>query len=97
MEKDCTRRISPFEKGNRMEISIEYCETCNYRPIAASLAVVIKKETGIQAKLISSKGQVFEVRVDSELIFSKKQLGRFPEHSEIIDVLKSKMRRQGIE
>lgn len=76
-----------------MEVSIEYCETCNYRPIAASLALAIKKETGIQTKLISSKGQVFEVRVDAELIFSKKQLGRFPDHSEIIEVLKRKMKR----
>jgi len=31
---------------------------------------------------------VFEVRVDGELIFSKKESGRFPEHSEIIDILK---------
>jgi selenoprotein W-related protein len=74
-----------------MNVSIEYCETCNYRPVAASLAFMLKKELGIDTEFISSKGQVFEVRVDDELIFSKKQLNRFPEHSEIIEILKRKI------
>lgn len=74
-----------------MEISIEYCETCNYRPIAASLAVAIKMETGLGTKLISSRGQVFEVRIGDDLIFSKKQLHRFPERAEIIGIIKQRM------
>lgn len=78
-----------------MEVSIEYCETCNYRPIAASLAFAIKRETGLDTKYISSKGQVFEVRLDGELIFSKKELGRFPDHIEIIEVLKRKLPKIG--
>jgi selT/selW/selH-like putative selenoprotein len=30
---------------------------------------------------------VFDVRVDGELVFSKKIAGRFPEHDEIIEVV----------
>lgn len=74
-----------------MDVSIEYCETCNYRPVAASLAFAIKLNCGLNTRLISSKGQVFEVRVGDELIFSKKELHRFPEHSEIIGMLKERM------
>ena len=36
------------------------------------------------AQLIPSDGGVFEVVADGQLIFSKKQLNRFPEDDEII-------------
>lgn len=38
-----------------MEISIEYCSTCNYRPIAAVLAMAIEKDVGIKPLLVHSK------------------------------------------
>jgi selenoprotein W-related protein len=38
--------------------------------------------------LIESGGGVFEVVVDGELIFSKKELGRFPEDAEILSKLR---------
>jgi len=38
-------------------------------------------------KLIPSGGGVFEVMVDGRLIFSKRQLGRFPEPDEIFEKL----------
>jgi selT/selW/selH-like putative selenoprotein len=72
-----------------MEISIEYCGTCNYRPIAASLAFAIEKETGIKSVLVHSKEMgALEVKVGSELIFSKKQTGRFPDASKLVELLK---------
>ena len=45
------------------------------------------KFSGIDVKLIKGSNGVFEVEKDGKLIFSKKELGRFPEHSEIIDAL----------
>ena len=39
---------------------------------------------GLETELIASGGGVFEVLADGELIFSKKQLNRFPEDAEII-------------
>jgi selenoprotein W-related protein len=41
-------------------------------------------------KLIPSKGGVFEVTVNGELIFSKKQLGRHAEIDEVRKLLKAK-------
>jgi len=37
--------------------------------------------------LIPASGGVFEVTRDKELLFSKKETGRFPEHSEVLDQL----------
>ena len=70
-----------------MKISIEYCMQWNYEPKALSLRDMIKSKYGIDAKLISSGGGVFEVVLNNSLIFSKKELGRFPNENEIENVL----------
>jgi len=51
----------------------------------------LKKQFGSQAEisLIAGSGGVYEVTVDGRLIFSKKQLGRFPAEGEIIRLLTS--------
>ena len=66
-----------------MEFSIEYCGVWDYYPNAASLADYLKKEYNTEPKLIESSGGVFEVKANGQLIFSKKQLGRFPDHDEV--------------
>ena len=53
------------------------------------MAESIEKEFGIKSELIESDGGVFEVAVDGKLIFSKKSLGRFPEHSEILESIRT--------
>jgi selenoprotein W-related protein len=40
-------------------------------------------------ELVSSSGGVFEVVVDNELVFSKKNLRRFPEEGEITLLLQA--------
>jgi selT/selW/selH-like putative selenoprotein len=37
--------------------------------------------------MIPSGGGVFEVVADGDLVFSKKKLDRFPEHSEVFEEL----------
>jgi selenoprotein W-related protein len=51
------------------------------------LADAIKNRFEIEAELIKSGGGVFEVTHDDDLIFSKRELGRFPEEQEILDIL----------
>jgi len=53
------------------------------------LAADIEKKYNVSSKLISSSHGVFEVVVDDKLIFSKKNIGRFPEHSEIMESIDS--------
>lgn len=76
-----------------MTVSIEYCGTCNYRPMAASLAMAIKAGTGLTTELIHSREiGAFEVRVDDETVYSKKEAGHFPDYPKIVDDIR---RRQG--
>ena len=75
-----------------MNISIEYCMERNYEPRALSLRSSLDSKFGILAEMRPSSGGVFEVTLNGSLIFSKKQLGRFPNGGEIVtfieDVLK---------
>jgi selT/selW/selH-like putative selenoprotein len=48
------------------------------------LAAEIKRSRGIDATLIKGSGGQFEVVLNGQLIFSKKQLHRFPETEEIL-------------
>lgn len=47
------------------------------------MAAEIKQARGLDATLIKGSGGVLDVVLDGQLIFSKKQLGRFPEPGEI--------------
>ncbi len=44
----------------------------------------------MQPKLIKGSGGVFEVTVDGDLLFSKKETGRFPEEDEILIPLRER-------
>jgi selT/selW/selH-like putative selenoprotein len=44
---------------------------------------------GIEAEAITGETSQFDVLRDGELVFSKQQEGRFPEHEEILGALRS--------
>lgn len=44
---------------------------------------LLTKKYGAEVKLLPSEGGVFEVVVDGNLIYSKKELNRFPEEGEV--------------
>jgi selenoprotein W-related protein len=39
-------------------------------------------------ELVAGSGGVYEISVDGKAIFSKKQLGRFPEDGEIVSLIR---------
>lgn len=41
--------------------------------------------------LVPATGGVFELTLNGEVIFSKKELGRFPEDGEVLELLKSRL------
>ena len=43
---------------------------------------------GILAEMIPTSGGVFEITVNGSLIFSKNQLGRFPNDGEIVQLIR---------
>lgn len=42
--------------------------------------------------LVPSLGGVFEIKLDDELLFSKKELDRFPEEDEVENLIKEKLK-----
>lgn len=66
-----------------MKISIEYCTSWGYLNQALSLRESIQKQFGIKAELIKGIGGVFEIKLNDILLFSKKELHRFPEENEV--------------
>ena len=49
------------------------------------MAAAIKQKLGAETELIQGGGGTFKVWKDDQLLFSKKDVGRFPEHQEIFD------------
>lgn len=70
-----------------MKVSIEYCTSWGYLNQALSLRESIEKQFGVKAELIKGIGGVFEVSVNDNLLYSKKDLGRFPNENEIEDLI----------
>ena len=56
-------------------------------PRATSLAARIKEATGHEAELIRGDGGIFDVARDGTMLFSKHEVGRFPEEDEILTLL----------
>jgi len=52
------------------------------------VAAELKKELGIEAQLIGSKGGVFDVKVDGKVIYSKDIADRFPNPGEVTALIK---------
>jgi selenoprotein W-related protein len=48
------------------------------------------KNNANKLELVPSTGGVFEVSVDGQNIFSKKETGRFPEEGEVLNIVKEK-------
>ena len=67
-------------------ISIRYCTQCRWLLRAAWLAqellTTFEQELG-EVALQPGTGGVFEIRIGDELIWSRKQEGRFPEAKEV--------------
>jgi len=63
-------------------IEITYCIQCRWLPracwVAQELLTTFQDEAG-EVALIPGKGGIFEVGVDNEIIWSRKEAGRFPE------------------
>ncbi len=55
------------------------------------MADEVQQRFGIETELIKGQEGVFEIALDGEPIFSKNALGRFPEPSEVEDIVGSRM------
>jgi selenoprotein W-related protein len=79
-------------KQNSLEI--EYCTQCRWLLRAAWMAqellTTFESDIG-RLSLVPGSGGIFEVRLNNETIFSRKQTGRFPESKELKQLVRDRI------
>lgn len=78
-----------------MMVKIKYCGMWNYLPKASSLAAEIQSALGLESELVEDKGGIFDVSLGDQLIFSKHEHDRFPNHDEVLDGLRKIIEKDG--
>jgi len=76
------------------KLRIEYCTAWGYLGRAVALVRAILNEHHEdfdEASLIPSSGGVLEVSINEDLIFSKKELDRYPEKGEVEKLVNEKL------
>jgi len=75
-------------------VEIEYCSQCNFLLRAAWMAQELlntfRDEVG-EVALVPGGGGNFDVRVDGTTVFSRKQVGRFPESKELKQLVRDRI------
>ena len=75
-------------------VTIEYCTQCRWLLRAAWMAqellTTFDTELG-EVALVPGTGGIFQVRLDGELIFSRKEVGRFPESKELKQLIRDRI------
>jgi selenoprotein W-related protein len=75
-------------------IEIRYCTQCRWLLraawVAQELLVTFEIEVG-EVALVPGTGGIFEVRIDDELIWSRKNAGRFPELKELKQLVRDRV------
>jgi selenoprotein W-related protein len=75
-------------------LEIEYCTQCRWLLRAAWLAqeLLTTFDTDIKSlSLVPGTGGIFEVRLNGEVIFSRKEASRFPESKELKQLVRDRI------
>ena len=85
--------MSDHEAG-KPRIEIRYCTGCRWLLRAAWLAqellTTFSEELG-EVALVPGGGGVLEIKLDGEMIFSRKAAGRFPEAKELKQLVRDRV------
>ncbi len=75
-------------------VEIRYCTQCRWLLraawVAQELLTTFESEIG-EVALVPGTGGIFEVRVDGELVYSRKKEGRFPESKELKQLVRDRV------
>ena len=75
-------------------VEIEYCSQCRFilraSWFAQELLTTFADEIG-EVALVPGSGGIFEVRLDGERVWNKKEAGRFPEPKEIKQLIRDRI------
>jgi len=79
---------------DRPRVRIEYCTQCRWLLRAAWMAqellTTFDTELG-EVALVPGTGGIFDVRVDGETVWSRKEQGRFPESKELKQLVRDRV------
>jgi selenoprotein W-related protein len=78
----------------KTQLEIEYCTQCRWLLRAAWLAqeLLTTFESDITSlSLVPGTGGIFEVRLNGEVIFSRKEQSRFPESKELKQLVRDRI------
>ncbi|MCH9018819.1 MAG: SelT/SelW/SelH family protein [Proteobacteria bacterium] len=80
--------------ANSPRLEIEYCRQCRWLLragwMAQELLTTFSDELG-EVALVPGTGGIFEVRVDGETVWSRKQQSRFPEINELKQIVRDRI------
>ena len=78
----------------KCRVEIHYCTQCRWLMravcIAQELLTTIEAEIG-QLVLVPRTGGIFEVRADGDVLWSRKECGRFPELKELKQFIRDRI------
>jgi selenoprotein W-related protein len=75
-------------------VEIEYCTQCRWLLRAAWVAQELLTtfvDDLAEVALVPGTGGVFDIRLDGQLLFSRKDAGRFPEAKEVKQLVRDKI------
>ncbi len=75
-------------------VEIEYCTQCRWLLRAAWMAQELLTtfvEDLAEVALVPGTGGVFDIRLDGQLLFSRKDTGRFPEAKEVKQLIRDQI------
>ncbi len=73
-----------------VDLEITYCQPCGHQPRAVELVNQLLAEYGMPLNKKADSG-IFDIVLDGQLIFSRKQQGRFPTVDEIKKQIEPKL------
>lgn len=80
--------------NNRNRVEITYCRQCGWLMraswMAQELLSTFSTELG-EAALVPGTGGIFEVKVDDEVIWSREEMGRFPDIKELKQLVRDRV------
>lgn len=79
---------------NKNHLEIEYCTQCRFilraTWMAQELLMTFPDEL-TALSLVPGEGGIFEIRLNNETLFSRKQAGRFPESKELKQLVRDRI------
>ncbi len=83
-----------MESERKPRVEIEYCTQCRFilraTWMAQELLMTFAEELG-ELALVPGSGGVFEVRVNGETVFSRRERQRFPESKELKQLVRDRI------